>query len=109
VIEKSNYIGGSAALSGGAIWAPGNALAQADGQTEAPEQVRQYLRENIGIHMNATMMETFLSQAPLAMDFLARHTSVKLQNRRYYPDYRSNLPGAALGGRVLEPLPFDGR
>ncbi len=109
VIEKSDHIGGSAALSGGAIWAPGNAHSAAEGQIEDPEQVRLYLRENLGPHMDGPMVDAFLSYAPAAMDFLACHTSVKLQNRRYYPDYRSNLPGAALGGRVLEPLPFDGR
>ena len=26
-----------------------------------------------------------------------------------HPDYRSELEGAALAGRALEPLPFDGR
>ena len=28
---------------------------------------------------------------------------------RRYPDYYPDLPGATTGGRVLEPVPFDGR
>jgi len=43
------------------------------------------------------------------LDYLARHTDVGFRVYRQQPDYRQDLPEAALGGRPLEPLPFDGR
>jgi len=39
----------------------------------------------------------------------ARHTQAQLAARAYSPDYYPDRDGAALGGRSLDPLPFDGR
>ncbi len=40
---------------------------------------------------------------------LEARTALRLQPVMTYPDYYPNLPGATAGGRVLEPVPFDGR
>jgi len=43
------------------------------------------------------------------MDWFERHTQVQLAARTYSPDYCPDREGAALGGRTLDPLMFDGR
>jgi hypothetical protein len=43
------------------------------------------------------------------IEYLEARTDVRFQAYPHHPDYRQELPGAATGGRPLEPLPFDGR
>ena len=51
----------------------------------------------------------FLKAGPAAIEVLENHSEVKLRAYVRHPDYRSELEGAALAGRALEPYPFDGR
>ena len=57
---------------------------------------------------NADLRETFLSRGPEAIAYLEAHTEVRLQPVKMYPDYYPDRPGATAGGRVLEPVSFDG-
>src|SRR4029077_8388014 len=43
-----------------------------------------------------------------AIDYLERNTEVRLQPVKVYPDYYPDRLGAPAGGRVLEPIAFDG-
>jgi len=43
------------------------------------------------------------------IDYLHQRTDVRFQPYAASPDYRQELPGAAQGGRPLEPAAFDGR
>ena len=43
------------------------------------------------------------------IDDLEARTEVKFAAAAAHPDYLSNRPGAAYGGRALAALPFDGR
>lgn len=105
LVEKAATLGGTTAISGGMVWAPGNALSNGD----TIEQARTYLAHTVRGDHNAAAREAFLQRAPEAVAYLARHTEVQLQPVRVYPDYYPDLPGARLGGRVLEPVPFDAR
>jgi len=53
--------------------------------------------------------QAFLRAGPEAVDALENHSEVKLHAYARHPDYRSELDGAVVAGRALEPLPFDGR
>jgi len=44
IVEKSQYFGGSTALSGGGFWIPGNSLLREAGLLDSPERAREYLR-----------------------------------------------------------------
>lgn len=109
VLEKTDRLGGTTALSGGMVWAPNSAPETADGQMDTVADARTYLDSVIGTLPGATLRQTFLERAPEAIAYLGRNTAVKLAPLAFYPDYYPDLPGAALKGRVLEPLPFDGR
>jgi len=53
-------------------------------------------------------LSAYLASGPAVLDYLERRTSVVFAPPLIHPDYR-NLPGAAVGGRALGAVPFDGR
>jgi hypothetical protein len=59
-------------------------------------------------HLRA-VRDALLETGPRAIDYLERHSDVAFAAATSHPDYLSNHPGAAFGGRALNALPFDGR
>lgn len=108
LIEKSSFVGGTTAISGGMVWVPDNHLMQAAGIQDSREAARSYLTATVPEAAARTKLESYLEAAPEAIRYLCDNTEVKLQPVFRYPDYYPDLPGATLGGRVLEPVPFDG-
>ena len=107
VLEKTSFVGGTTALSGGMVWVPGNAKAATIGHPDSIEAARTYLAHEIPGTHNQAVRDAFLDHAAEAIAWLEAHSSVRLQPVPVYPDYHPDLPGAALGGRVLEPVAFD--
>jgi succinate dehydrogenase/fumarate reductase flavoprotein subunit len=54
-------------------------------------------------------LQAFLDHSDRAIRYLEDKTAVRFKPVMRYPDYYPDLPGATLGGRVLEPVAFDGR
>jgi succinate dehydrogenase/fumarate reductase flavoprotein subunit len=108
ILEKTNYVGGSTAISGGAIWIPGTRF-QAPDAADDRANVLTYLRHFLNNHADPKMLEAFLDEGPNAIDFLEANTALRFQSRSLAPDYRSELPGAARNGRTIDVVPFDGR
>ncbi|HET9018398.1 MAG TPA: FAD-dependent oxidoreductase, partial [Acetobacteraceae bacterium] len=108
LIEKAARVGGTTAISGGMVWVPGNAKTAAVGRPDSLEAARRYLGATVGGAHNAEVREAFLVNGDRMVAYLEARTSVRLQPVPTYPDYYPDLPGATLGGRVLEPVPFDG-
>ncbi|MBO9513514.1 MAG: FAD-dependent oxidoreductase [Variovorax sp.] len=109
LVEKTGRIGGSTAVSGGAVWAPLNSQSARVGHPDSFEKAWSYMRNTVGDAAPEAMQRTFLDSAAAAVDFLEKHTELKLAARTYSPDYYPDREGAALGGRSLDPLMFDGR
>jgi succinate dehydrogenase/fumarate reductase flavoprotein subunit len=107
VVEKSPWVGGTSALSAGALWIPGTSHAAGTGDTRA--DAARYLEAAVGDGSPAALRDAFLDMAPRAVAALERGTSVRLRPFAHHPDYLSDLPGSTVRGRVLECLPFDGR
>lgn len=104
LLEASEFIGGTTAISGGMIWAPANAHLPGDSLDAA----RLYLDAAAPASRGDPLREIFLTNAGPAMADLERRTALRLRPVTTYPDYYPDLPGATTGGRVLEPVPFDG-
>ena len=79
------------------------------GATDSAANVERYLQQIVGNRADAALRAAFLKAGPEAVEVLENHSDVKLRAYARHPDYRSELEGAALAGRALEPLPFDGR
>lgn len=109
LLEKSRQIGGTTAFSSGTTWIPDNPYLRRLGVIDDAGRAMQYLDALVGERADRALRETFVEQAPLMIEFLDQHSEVRFQAYTHHPDYRQDMPGAAAGGRPLEPLPFDGR
>ena len=109
VLEHTGRVGGTTAISGGMVWIPANDKMREAGIPDTLEAAREYLRRLVPDCDQDPRMSAFLAHGDEAIRFLDSHTAVKLRPVRRYPDYYPCLPGATAGGRVLEPVPFNGR
>lgn len=109
LVEKTGRIGGSTAISGGALWIPLNAQTDAAGHPDSFDKVWTYLEQTVGAAAPDDMKRAYLEAGPRMMDYLVSRGVLDLAARTASPDYYPDLPGAAMGGRSLDPLEFDGR
>jgi succinate dehydrogenase/fumarate reductase flavoprotein subunit len=108
VVEKTEFVGGTTAWSGGMVWIPGNTLMKQVGLDDSPLAAAEYLAGTVPESDNADLRNVFLARGLEAVDYLQAKTEVRLQPVKAYPDYYPEKPGATGGGRVLEPVSFDG-
>jgi succinate dehydrogenase/fumarate reductase flavoprotein subunit len=108
LIEKTEFVGGTTAWSGGMVWIPVNAAMKQAGLDDSPSDAASYLAATVPEQDNAGLRSAFLSRGPEAIEYLEANTEVRLQPVRLYPDYYPDQPGATAGGRVLESAAFDG-
>lgn len=107
LIERTELLGGTTALSAGTVWAPNTH--HSDGTGDTPEQAARFLDNVVGNYARPSMRRAFLASAPDAIKALEDHTDVKFRPYPLHPDYVQEVDGATVRGRALEPLPFDGR
>jgi succinate dehydrogenase/fumarate reductase flavoprotein subunit len=108
LIEKTEFIGGTTAWSGGMVWIPVNARMKHAGIDDSLSNAADYLASTVPETENADLRDAFLARGPEAVEYLEANTEVRLQPVKTYPDYYPDKPGATAGGRVLEPVTFDG-
>ncbi len=109
LIESSDQIGGTTALSSGTVWIPDNPEQRRLGITGDATKVRTYLDALVGDRADPALRAAFIDAGPKMLEYLEKRADIGFQAYRKHPDYRQELPGAGDGGRPLEPLPFDGR
>jgi len=108
LLEQSNVVGGTSAISGGMVWMPANRKMAAAGRQDSIEAARTYLAQTVPGE-DRVRLEAYLESADQVLQEIEARTSLRLQPVMNYPDYYPDLPGATAGGRVLEPVPFDAR
>lgn len=109
LIERSDRIGGSTAISGGAVWAPLNAQSAAAGHPDTVDKVWTYLQNTVGDAAPEALQRAYINAGPGMVEWMHRHTQLRLVARTFSPDYYPDRDGAAMGGRSLDPAEFDGR
>jgi hypothetical protein len=107
LLEQSRVVGGTTAISGGMAWLPANHKTAQAGRPDSLEAARTYLAATVPGERREKL-EAFLTQADAALRDLEAKTMLRFQPVLTYPDYYPDLPGGTTGGRVLEPVPFDG-
>src|SRR5258708_38695952 len=107
LIEKTEFVGGTTAWSGGMVWSPVNAKMKHGGIDDSLSDAADYLAGAVPAPENADLRETFLARGPEAIEYLEANTELTLQPLRVYPDYYPDKPGATPGGRRLRPVAFD--
>jgi succinate dehydrogenase/fumarate reductase flavoprotein subunit len=108
LLEQASVVGGTTAISGGMVWIPANHKAAAGNHPDSLEAARAYLAATVP-SAAPERLNAFLAHGDQAVQYLEAHTALRLQPVSTYPDYYPDLPGATLGGRVLEPEPFDAK
>jgi len=104
VLEKASRLGGTSAMGGGVIWAPGHHLGLADADKDA-EAAAHYLAALTRSTVSAERIDWFLDTIRAAVDYLVSRTAVRLTPLAR-PDYHLEVDGAADGGRSLDNEPF---
>ncbi|MGW5275712.1 FAD-binding protein [Streptomyces sp. NPDC004044] len=108
IVEKAPVFGGTTALSGGGIWAPGADALVRDGYQPDPDGVLQYLQTITEGLVSDDRLRAYVEQTPRMVDFL-EGLSDELQFvwKPGYPDYYPDLPGATALGCTINVEPID--
>ena len=109
LIERTEYVGGTTALSAATTWIPNTHHSAGTGTVDSQENAAKFLRLAVGNRSPEDMRRAFLEAGPKAIDMLESNSDALFRARPFHPDYISDLEGSTLRGRALEPLPFDGR
>jgi 3-oxosteroid 1-dehydrogenase len=102
VLETDALIGGTSAISGGIIWAPGHPYG--DGGTA--DDGLAYLRELATGDVDEELMGAFAHDVARVAVEIAERTPLRWQALAGWPDYHSELPHGVDGGRSIWPRPL---
>lgn len=109
LVERTEYLGGTSALSAATAWVPGTRLATTVGASDSREAASGFLDRAVGNRAPKALREAFLDAGPDAIHTLLDQTELQFRARPFHPDYLHELEGSTSNGRALEPEPFDGR
>lgn len=104
VAEKSRWLGGTSAWSGGWLWVPRNPL----GRVETDDAPERYLLAQVHGSSLSEQQRVYLQRGAEMVEFFHNHTAVQFYPGSAMPDMRDG-EGSASGGRSLCAQPFDGR
>jgi len=100
LLEKAAKLGGTAAVSGGVVWAPGND--HIPGGDNREEALAYFASLDHG-DLRRETLEAFVDHAAEALRFLENHSAIRFAPLQGYPDYFGDRPGARNnGGRALD-------
>lgn len=107
VIEKSEFYGGTSAVSGGGIWIPCNDDIAKNGGQDSFDEALGYMKLLTEGEVPESRIVAYLKNAPEMVRHLARHFDVRFRSVPLYPDYYPDLPGGKAGHRSMEPVECD--
>jgi 3-oxosteroid 1-dehydrogenase len=110
LLEKTEFIGGTTAMSGGGYWIPANHHMARAGVEDSREEALEYLRACAGSTTDDDILVNLVDVALEMTHFMEEKAG--MATPRPWPkvgptsDYRGWLPGAKHGGRTLYPDKF---
>ncbi|MEF8814072.1 MAG: FAD-binding protein [Halovenus sp.] len=108
VLEKSPYIGGTTAVSGGGSWVP-NSRPVLESVGETPrEELLTYLRKVTGGRTPEEKLERYVDDAPVVYEYIEEETPVEFTHARGLSDYHAEFEGGDPDGRMIVPEFYDG-
>ncbi|PNP73357.1 hypothetical protein FNYG_13255 [Fusarium nygamai] len=110
VVEKSDKIGGTTALSGGGLWIPNNLYGKARGDNDSIENALTYMNHCIGNAGPAASPErrmAYLENGPRMLEFL-KEQGFQGRASGQFPNYYPQLPGGDVP-RTVEGVVFNAR
>jgi len=105
VIERSDRVGGTTAVSGGGAWVPLNHHMQEKGYTDSREEALKYCKTLVRGRSSDDLVEAYVDTAHEMLKYMEEHTPVKFEATNM-PDYHPETAGGKTG-RTLGPLLFN--
>ncbi len=109
ILEKTAFIGGTTAKSGGVIWVPNNRFMQAEGVADSAEAGITYL-DAVAEDVPGTSREkrlTYVVESAKMIDFLEDQGVALERASQYWPDYYDDLPGGCKTSRCVTAKVFN--
>jgi len=103
VLEKTPFVGGTTAKSGGVIWVPDNALMRAAGEQDSVEAGITYLEALAEDVPGSTpkMRRAYVIEARKMIDFLIAQGIELARGADFWPDYYDEAPGGCKTSRTV--------
>ena len=108
IVEKTDLLGGTSAMSGAGTWIPANHHAADAGIADSAEEALAYIRAAAPdgwAETEDTLWQRFVAEAPAMLRFVEANTPLRFRLTPE-PDPLRDLPGAKPRGRMLSPLPL---
>ena len=108
VVEKSELLGGTTAMSGGCVWVPCHHHQDEIGANDSRDEALAYIRaaSPVGWHNTEDpLWVAFVDHAPVMLQFLEAHTPLRFVPNRE-PDPYAELPGGKAFGRNVSAQPL---
>ena len=109
ILEKTAFVGGTTAKSGGVIWVPNNRFIRADEPGENAAKGVEYLEavcENLP-GSTPDKRAAYVAEAPRMIDFLVEQGIVLERGSTFWPDYYDDAPGGSSTSRTVVAKPFN--
>jgi 3-oxosteroid 1-dehydrogenase len=107
IVEKSAYVGGSTARSGGALWLPASPILAENGAGDTLSRASTYLESVVAGTAPPQRSAEFLAHLSETVEMLRRTTPLRFMWARDYSDYHPEHPGGTAAGRTCECKPFN--
>lgn len=108
LIEKASFVGGTSALSGGGVWAPGAKALIRDGYRGSADEVFGYLKAITAGAVSDARLRAYVEKVPEMIDFLEDISpDLEFVWKPGYPDYYPNVEGGTVLGRTVNVPPID--
>jgi 3-oxosteroid 1-dehydrogenase len=107
IVEKSAYVGGSTARSGGALWLPASPVLDENGAGDTMARAGTYLESVVAGTAPPQRSTAFLAHLAETVEMLRRTTPLRFMWAREYSDYHPEQPGGMAAGRTCECKPFN--
>lgn len=108
LVEKGAAYGGSSAMSGGVCWVGNNPSMAGYGIADSDEETLTYLEAITKGEVERGPLETYVRESKRMLAYMKEHSHLTFDALDEYTDYYPEAPGGKLGGRSMEPDPFDG-
>ena len=109
ILEKTAFVGGTTAKSGGMIWVPNNRFIREEEADESAEKAVAYLDAVCSDLPGSTREKriAYVNEAPKMIDFLIGQGIAMERGSRFWPDYYDEAPGGCRTSRTVVAKPFN--